>query len=526
MGTDGVSPWLLVRGSARPVARLVAPTGLVLVNAIAFFVLRPGVPDLWAARARGSAVAHGVGLSYWFSWFGGVTPGKYSVVTPYLCAVIGTELVASMAAVITCGLATHLLRDTRRPVASTWLAAVSVVINLWSGRVPFLVGCALGVATLICVNSRRRLSAATLAALTVLASPVAGVFVGLGLSGMLFVRRARPYRATIVLTVLFTAGTLIWLAVVFGTPGPEPLPLYQIGQISFVLVLMMLSAPPDYLRVTLAVSAAAAVVAFTVPNGMGANLARLALFCLPPAAVALSGRGSRTLTALTVPIVVLSVLSSASALLSATNPSSSASYYAALARELDALHAVGNHRLELVDASHAAYAVLLDHAVLARGWETQEDLARNGILHKASLDARSYQAWLDENAVGYVAVDGTGHSSPEAEIIRIVRPAYLREVWSSAHWHLYDVRHPTPIVAGPAVLAGSRQSAMIVRVPCACRASLRVRWSKFLAISPYLRTGTPEPVEDTYHPTLMPDRLGWTTLTTNRPGTYILDGSL
>lgn len=61
-----------------------APTAFTLVNAIAFWLVRPDVNDLWAARARASAVSHGVGLTYWFSWFsGGSTPGNYSVLTPY-----------------------------------------------------------------------------------------------------------------------------------------------------------------------------------------------------------------------------------------------------------------------------------------------------------------------------------------------------------------------------------------------------------------------------------------------------------
>jgi hypothetical protein len=53
--------------------RLLAPTAFVLLNAIVFCLVRPDVPDLWAARARASAAEHGVGLTYWFSWFGGLT---------------------------------------------------------------------------------------------------------------------------------------------------------------------------------------------------------------------------------------------------------------------------------------------------------------------------------------------------------------------------------------------------------------------------------------------------------------------
>jgi len=497
----------------------------VLVNAIAFSLLRPGVPDLWAARARASAAAHGVGLTYWFSWFDGVTPGDYSVMTPYLCARLGTELVAGISAVVIGALTTMLVRDTRHPVAAASVAALCLAINLWCGRVPFLTGTAFAVAALAFVQRRRKLPVAALTVLSVLASPVSGLFVGLGLSGLLLAPRMRDYRLTALVAVASAGGTLIGLAVIFGVPGPEPYPLYLVGEIVLAIGLMASSTPSDHLRITLTIAAAAALVTLTFPNGLGANIARLALFCLPPAAVALSRRRARTLAVVMAPVLVFSGLSSVSALVSATGPTSSASYYAPLASELDRLPSAIHYRLELVHADHAAYTVLLGHAVLARGWETQEDHARNGVLRSSTLDTRSYRAWLDDNAVGYVALAVPSSSAPEVRAVAAARADYLREIWSSAHWKLYKVRHATPIVAEPAVLESSTQSAMTVQVPCACQISVRVRWSRFLAVSPELSPGTSDAVEDSYQPALAQGRSGWTRLTTNRAGTYVLNGS-
>ena len=65
-----------------------------------FCVARPDVGDLQAALARESAARHGVGLTYWFKWFGGgSTPGNYSVITPTLSAWFGTVLVGVVATV-------------------------------------------------------------------------------------------------------------------------------------------------------------------------------------------------------------------------------------------------------------------------------------------------------------------------------------------------------------------------------------------------------------------------------------------
>jgi hypothetical protein len=512
--------------TARRARREFLPSAFVLLNAVAFVLVRPGVPDLWAARARASAVGHGVGLSYWFSWFGGSTPGNYSVITPYLCAKLGTELVPGAAAVTIAVLATALVRGTARPEAAACAAAFAVVVNLWCGRVPFLLGSAFAVAALVGVRRRATFTVVPLSVASVLASPIAGAFLCLGLSGLVLTARLRRYRTPAVLAIAGAGGTLVALAAVFGVPGPEPFPPYLICEILLALALMLVAAPPDHFRGTLLVAVGASVVLFVVPNGIGANFLRLALFGLPPAAVALCRRPARSLAVLLAPLLVFGALSSASALVSATQPGSSASYYAQLASELDALPTVADYRLELVGASHAAYTALLSHAALARGWETQEDLALNARLESPSLDAHSYRDWLDDNAVGYVAVNLPADAGPEARLITGRRPAYLHQIWRRAHWRLFAVGHPTPIVARPAVLTASSEAELTVHVPCACQVPLRIRWSRFLSVEPRLVAHTADDVEDTYRPTVTPSAEGWTTLTTNRAGTYVLAGSI
>jgi hypothetical protein len=498
----------------------------VAVNAIVFCLVRPDVPDLWAARARASAADHGAGLTYWFSWFGGVTPGQYSVITPLLCALVGSELVAAAAALVICGIATSLVRDTHRPTAGAWVATVGVVINLWCGRVPFLLGAAFAVGSVVFVRRRRMAPAGLLAVLSVLASPVSGAFLGLALSGVLVATGMRAYRATVLVTIACAFGSLVLIAILFGTPGPQPFPPYLLAATGIAIALMLLLAPTFHLRVTLVVSAVAALVVFSIPNGLGANFARLALFCLPAAAVALSRRRLPTVVALMTPILVFGGLTSVSAAGSATEPASDASYYAPLAAELDKRPRLADHRLELVAAGRAAYTVLLDHAMLARGWETQSFLALHARLASRSLDSLEYRTWLDDNAVAYVAVDTSREKTPEARLIDSGDLPYLRLTWRHAGWRLYEVLRPTPIVAKPARLQDWSQATMRVHVPCACQTLVRIRWSGFLTASPSLPAETSDDVEDTYRPALVRDPSGWTILTTNRPGTYVLQGML
>ncbi|MGN6781912.1 MAG: hypothetical protein ACTHJH_10455, partial [Marmoricola sp.] len=424
------------------------------------------------------------------------------------------------------GLVASLVHDTRRPTAAAWVAAVAVLANLWCGRVPFLLGTALAAGAVLFVRRRSKAPAALLAALSVLASPVSGAFLALGLSGVVIARSTRPYRAAALVAGAAACLPLLVVAVVFGTPGPEPFPAYLLAETGLALALMLALAPTPHLRATLAVSAAAGLAVFAIPNGLGANFARLALFPLPAVAVALSRRRLPVVVALVAPILVLGGLSSVSAVRSAAEPASHASYYAPLAAELDRQPGLADHRLELVAAGRAAYTALIGHATLARGWETQSFLALDATLASSDLDSAEYRAWLDDNAVGFVAVDTSRLQTPESRLIATGRLRYLRPVWRHAGWRLYEVEQPTPIVAGPGRLAGSTQAAMRVHVPCACRTLVRIRWSPYLRASPTLPAKAPDEVEDAYRPELAPDRAGWTALTTNRPGTYVLRGIL
>jgi hypothetical protein len=463
-------------------------------------------------------------LSYWFSWFSGSTPGNYSVFTPSLCALIGTELLGALAAVTTMVLTTLLVRGTRHPHAAAWFAAFAIVANLWSGRIPFLVGSALGVAALIAARRQQRAPTVGWTVLSVLASPVTGAFLALGLSGTFLTTRTRSYRPVIAWAAGTAVVALLLVAVVFGTPGSEPFGLVYAAEVIGVLLLLRVAAPPDHLRTTLWVTALATAVLFAVPNGMGSNIARLALFCLPVAVIASSQAARRVLAVAVVPIVVAGGIGTVRDLVNAERPVSSAGYYTALADRLDALPGLNNCRVELVDhGAHAGYYALLGHVLLARGWETQPDNQLNHALTQDDLDAVTYKVWLDNNAVCYVALPHDSvASNPEYDLVAKAGIGYLDQVWSDANWRLFRVQHSTPIVAAPAAIISTSQASMTIRIPCSCTVNVRVRWSQYLDATLQSPPGTTPsvtaPVTD--------DQAGWTRITAPQPGTYVLSGSL
>jgi hypothetical protein len=493
------------------------PILVALGGAVAFVLADPQVGDLWAARARQSAAGHGVGLTYWFSWFGGgAVPGTYSVLTPYLSSLIGATLLGALATVATTPLCWRLVRDTSHPLAATWAATIAAGFDLWSGRIPFSLGTALSVAALIAVRDRRVLVAAAWTVLAVLASPVSGAFLLLGLVGVTI--HVQSHRLVSATTMLTSGLSLLVVLFIFGSPGPEGFTGRQAVVTALALSLFLLARPPKFLTSVIAISIVACPLLVAVPNGMGSNFQRLVWICLPVAVIATSRRRVPVTVLACVLALFAGVMGTIQDLTVASQPMSSTSYYTALTHELDTLHDLTSYRLEAVpDGTHTASFALLDHAMLARGYETQADNALNAVLlSQNTLDAVSYKIWLDNNAVGFVAIGkAVLHPNPEFALVSTANLPYLKRVWNDANWTLYRVTDPTPIVPAPARIVDAYQSYLVIDIPQPGTLPVRVRWSRFLVADP--QAGGPAvKVAD--------DGNGWTLITTAQPGRYVLHG--
>ncbi len=496
----------------------VSPTLLAVAGALAFLIVHPAVGDLWAARARQSAASHGVGLTYWFSWFGGgSTPGNYSVLTPYLSVLFGAPLLGALATVAITPLCWRLVQGTNHAAAATWTATIVTACSLWSGRIPFAVGTAISVAALIAVRDRRPRAAALGTVLAVLTSPVSGAFIAFGLIGTLLTDRS--YRL-ISATAIGAAGlSLGFVALLYGTPGPQGFRAWDAGLVGIALLMFLLARPPKSLAVVVLLALATCPLLVVIPNGMGSNFERLVWICLPVAVVATAGV-RLPLALLTTALAVGSgVRGTVTDVRIAEEPSAAVSYYSSLIAELDTLPDMNAYRLEVVnDGTHTAAYALLNHAALARGYETQADNALNPVLSsKSALNPVSYHVWLENNAVGYVALPTVAvHVNPEYHLVSTVALPYLTAIWSDSSWTLMRVSRPDPIVAAPARMLDADQSNIEIDMPRVGQTHLRVRWS------PYLRADGPD---DAPPAMLADDGYGWTVLIAPRPGRYVLHGS-
>jgi len=149
------------------------------------------------------------------------------------------------------------------------------------------------------------------------------------------------------------------------------------------------------------------------------------------------------------------------------NRSTRTSYYAPVRSFFASLHTQQPLRVEVpFTRAHWEAALLAPYVSLARGWERQLDKRYNRPLEASDLTPAGYRAWLDEFGVSYVALPDTSFdesSGPEVRLIRGGLP-YLREVFRDAHWRIFHVRDPAPLVvsllAAASVAAAARAARM------------------------------------------------------------------
>jgi len=224
----------------------------------------------------------------------------------------------------------------------------------------------------------------------------------------------------------------------------------------------------------------------------------------------------------TVPLVAVIAASAAAVLLvppvSITeirergDPALSAQYYAPLLNQLAARGTVGP--IEVVPTRRRGEAALVAPVVaIARGWSRQADIGRNPIFYDGTLNADTYQKWLDDNAITYVALSNGPYdwaAPDEANLVRSELP-YLRAVWSDQTWTLYAMAYPRPVISSPGQVVARDPVSLTVSLPEPGEYVVRVRWSRFVSAS----NGCMRPTED-----------GWSAVVVEQPGTVKIEGRL
>jgi hypothetical protein len=509
-------------GATLPAWAITAAFGLLYV------LFAPPSADLAAAGYRSELLAR-AGFTVWDNaWYGGHHLPAYSLLAPALGALIGVQLLAALSMTLATALFTRLLDGAFAPratrVASLWFA-VGAAISLLANRVPFDLGLAVGIGALVAARAFTREHGASpgrprwgspaivLGVLCTLASPIAGAFLALAaVAWALTVWSSSDGHSQRRFALALAAAALVPVAVLvvaFPEGGPQPFVASAFyPTLAGVLLIAVLMPREQRVMLTGTLLYAAALVAcYLIPTAVGGNIDRLGALMAGPlaAACALSVRSAQgpergikaagrwRLLALIAfaPLLIYwqtnaPIGNYASA---ADDPAVNASFYAPLLRELRAL-GVGDSprpaRIEVVPTrDHAEARWVAPHVMIARGWERQLDINRNGLFYRTPLREDEYEDWLSYAAVAYVALpqaplDYSGRA--EGRLVRRV-PAYLREVWRSSRWRLFEVRGATALAPPPSAVTQLDSDSFTLRTPSAGTYDVRVRFTPYWALS-------------------------------------------
>ncbi|MFI5027680.1 MAG: hypothetical protein ACHQCF_01705 [Solirubrobacterales bacterium] len=429
--------------------------------AAVMLVWNPQVGDLAAQVFRTELFQRG-GMAIWNgSWYGGHYTLTYSVLFPPLAALLGPRLVGAVAVIASSYLFDRLIRD-RWGVAARWATlwfAAGVVTLLADGQLTFALGVAFGLGSLRALQLHRGKTAIAAAAGCALSSPVAaGFLAGVVLIGAL--ERGRPFKRVAVLVAAIALALIVIPNLAFPEPGQFPFSLSSFIAIpiwcgSALYVTRGLREEERQLRWAIAAYLLVSIAIWLTPNPMGGNAVRLgALFGGPVLAAVVLSRRPRVkvwfLALFMAGGLYWQLTASVSQIARAVgDPSTSSSYFQPVANWLRE-HGGRSVRIEVPPtADHWESAYLAPGFELARGWLRQLDTTRDDIFYgEGTLTNATYSAWLRNNAIRYVALpDAPLDYSSEAEKRLVLNdPPYLALRWRSAHWRVYAVRNPEPLV--------------------------------------------------------------------------------
>ncbi|MDQ1403006.1 MAG: hypothetical protein QOG03_1322, partial [Actinomycetota bacterium] len=388
------------------------------------------------------------GFIAWDSgWYGGQYVLPYSVLFPLVARTVGLYGAATLAAGSATWAFGRMLRRYQRSAGTlgTWLFAVGTIAPVAIGQLPFLCGEATGLLCLVAAGQRRRFLAGGLAAATSLLSPVAGAF--LAMAALAWALGHPGERATRLRPLGLAAAAGLPLALVnvrYLQQGRFPfLALTMVILVAACAVAVRLLPNAErVIRIGVVLYAGLAVACFIVPNPLGGNVTRAGVAFGPGLAATLGWVHRRKLLLVLAPTLLIWQLSPAVAGATArTDPSSQRSYFGPLLAALDRGMPLG--RVEIPTTRHhreAAYVA--PHIPLARGWERQLDIADNSLFYDdGELTAQSYQRWLYDSGVTYVALPDVAldySATDEAALLRRGL-SYLEPIFHRDHWQVWSV---------------------------------------------------------------------------------------
>jgi hypothetical protein len=475
---------LLAREAA--ISAVVAAT----LAGILLWVGPPGVDLAAHAYQRTFLLEHGFALWNNFWYAGRYSFITYSVLYYPLAAVLGIK-VLGVATVAAAALGFTLVvwrewgpaaRFSSRTFAVLWCAVVL------SAAFPFALGAALALFALSALQQERRRLFALLTFLTLLASPLAFLFMVVVLAGSMLVQR--PRRTTV--AVILAAGVLeLALRRLFPGEGRFPFHLTDLwpGVLFGVFGILATWAAPRARRLLglFVAFLATSLGAFVVPSDLGSNVERLKFVAIPLALLVVAAVPRRIV--LVLPLLITACFWNLTAVAhtastAGSDPAHTPAYWSGAIAYLHD-HLSPSYRVEAVDTSeHWAAAYLPDAGIpIVRGWYRQNDFPQNELLYDPTLTGPQYRAWLRDLGVRYVLLSDAPPDYSSRIESKLIRSGHsgLRLVYHDAHVRIFELPHASPIVTGraDATVLWMLPTRMVIFVQRAGAYHVKVRWSPY-----------------------------------------------
>lgn len=485
----------LRRCTSTPTARALTVALLTGVPAALVVAALPWVGgDLVAQRWwAGWATGHG-GSPVDFGWYGGTPSASYSLLTPWLMALIGVTA-CGVLGTVGGAVATGLLlarAGARRPAAGAALAALTFAANQLSGRTTFGLGAALGVLALLLLTVPggrwwRGPAVAVAAALSGALSPVASALIWLAAAAWLLSGGRARLRPRLVDAAWLAGGAavpLVLMLVLGATQGISAMSDEQLISMALAVLVMLavLGRRPAVVSIGLLLTLVALLAIWLVTDPVGSNVTRLVLLFGVPVLVAVAPRWPLRVAVAAGLVLWLMPPLVTNDLIDVSAPRET-THLSGLLTELADRAPIG--RVEVIPLNtHLESEVVGAEFPLARGWLRQVDLARNPVLYDGTLDATTYRQWLLDRGVSYVARPEARVDWPDHREARLVREGlpYLTEVWSDEHWTLYAVEGGQ-VLQGAADLVSSDRDGMVIEVREPGVVEVALYWNEKLTLN-------------------------------------------
>jgi hypothetical protein len=488
-----------------PRRELVIGAALTAAFAVIVHLVGPAPGDAPAHLYRTFLVRDGA-LVWDNFWYSGTYPlASYSLLYYLPASLVGNIPLVFFAAVASTVLFAS-IAQRQWGAAAVWPSRVFGVLAaapMFTGLYAYSLGFTAMLATLKLLQLRRLWLAVLLAALTVGFSPLAFAFLCL-IVGAYAVSRGHITRRHLWFGVGLAAAAGIEVLALVLFPGASG-GVYPFHWIDFVAVLGVSALGVLVARrargagrplvAFFALWGLGSVVIYIVPSPLGDNWTRLSAFIFPIMLLTASLVGFRPRR-----LVVLALATAFAynfvpyALLVPSrlgNDTQQASFWRPAIRYLRKHDTQPGFRVEVVPtAEHwEAYWIPKAGFPLARGWYRQLDVVDNPALYANHLDAAGYRHWLRSDAVRYVLLSTTAALDWEGgpQEARIVRSADsgLRVVFRSPNWTIYELRHATPLLTGPAspVVTSFGHTAIRGQVFAPGRYLMRTHYSPYLRLN-------------------------------------------